>query len=40
MYYMFHEHHMLPSSYFNLSEGEKVIIRAMFLHTMENRKPI
>jgi hypothetical protein len=35
---MFVEHHTLPGSYYNLPEGEKVVIRAFFEKHMEQRK--
>ena len=38
MYYMLNEHHTLPGTYYNLSEGEKVVIRAIYIYTMEQRK--
>lgn len=38
MYYLFKEHHILPGSYYNLPEGDKVVIRAFFEYDMELRK--
>lgn len=37
MYYLLVEHHILPGSYYNLPEGEKVIARAIFQKHMEVR---
>jgi len=38
MYYLFVEHHILPGSYYNLPEGDKVVIRAFFEYDIEHRK--
>ena len=38
MFYLFHEHHILPGAYYNLPEGEKVVIRAFFETIMEQRR--
>ncbi len=35
LFYLFTKHHILPGNYYNLSEGEKVIIRAFFEKEME-----
>lgn len=37
MYYLFKEKNILPGTYYNLSEGEKRIIRAFFEFDMETR---
>jgi len=38
MYYLFIYHHILPGSYYNLPEGEKVVIRAFFEKDIEFRQ--
>jgi len=35
MYYLFLKHSILPGSYYNMPEGEKVVIRAFFEKYME-----
>ncbi len=37
MYYLFINHHVLPGSYYNLPEGDKVVIRAFFETHMDAR---
>ncbi|MDF2844797.1 MAG: hypothetical protein K0R00_3223 [Herbinix sp.] len=37
MYYLLTEHHVLPGSYYNLPEGEKVVLRAFFELILEAR---
>lgn len=37
MYYLLVEHNILPGSYYNLPEGEKVVIRAIFAKNMDLR---
>lgn len=37
MCYLFAEHHILPGSYYNLPQGDKVVIRAFFEWIMEHR---
>lgn len=32
------EHHILPGDYYGRPEGEKVLLRALFLYTMERRR--
>lgn len=38
MYYLFHEHHLLPGDYWRLPQGDKVVLRAFFLKDMEDRR--
>jgi len=38
MFYLFKEHHILPGSYYNLPEGDKVVIRAFFEYDLQSRK--
>ncbi len=38
MYYLFKEKNIIPSSYYNLLQGEKVIIRAFFEKDMDERQ--
>lgn len=37
MYYLFMEKNLLPGDYYNLKEGEKMVIRAFYEFTMEQR---
>jgi len=37
MYYLFKEKNIMPGSYYNLSPGEKIILRAFFEKDMEIR---
>ncbi len=37
LYFLFDEKNTLPGTYYNLPEGEKVVIRALFEYTMEQR---
>ena len=37
MYYLFIEKNIMPSSYYNSSHGEKVILRAFFEKHMERK---
>ena len=36
MYYLLTQHHILPGIYYNLPDGDKAVIRAMFELDMEN----
>jgi hypothetical protein len=38
MYYLFKEKSVLPGSYYNLPEGDKIVIRAFFEKDMEARR--
>ena len=40
MYYLFKEKNMLPHQYYNLNEGEKMILAAFFEFDMEQREEI
>ncbi len=37
MYFLFCEKNIMPSRYWNMGEGEKVVVRAFFEKTMEER---
>lgn len=37
MYYLFKEKDTLPGAYYNLPEGEKIVIRAFFEYDIEKR---
>lgn len=37
MYYLFMEKNLLPGDYYNLKEGEKMVVRAFYEFTMEQR---
>lgn len=39
MYWCFREHNIMPSTYWNMGEGEKRIIRAFIVKEIEDRKP-
>ena len=38
MYFLFVEKNIMPTQYYNMSEGEKEVIRAFFLHLINERK--
>lgn len=38
MYYLFVKHGIFPGSYYNLPEGDKVVIRAFFERDMEMKQ--
>lgn len=38
MYYLFKEKDILPNIYYNLREGEKIVVRAFFEYDMDIRK--
>lgn len=38
MYYLFTEKNIMPSQYWNMAEGEKVVVRAFFEKIMEERR--
>lgn len=38
MYYLFKEKDILPGTYYNLSEGEKVVISAFIGYDLEGRE--
>lgn len=40
MYYLFKDKNMLPHQYYNLNEGEKMILAAFFEFDMEQREEI
>jgi hypothetical protein len=37
LFYLLTVHHILPGSYYNLPEGEKVVVRAIFEKDMDRR---
>lgn len=37
MYYLFKEKNILPNIYYNLREGEKIVVRAFFEYDMDLR---
>ena len=40
IYYLFSEKNITPMQYYNMPEGEKIMIRAMFIKNMEMRSKI
>ncbi len=40
IYYLFSEKNITPMQYYNMLEGEKIMIRAMFIKNMEMRSKI
>ena len=38
IYFLFSEKNVMPKQYYDMPEGEKAVIRAMFLKQMEDRK--
>ena len=37
MFWVYREHHILPSTYYNLGEGEKKILHAFMVREVEDR---
>lgn len=38
MYYLFKHHHVLPSAFQTIPQGERIVLRAMALQEIEDRK--
>lgn len=38
MYYLFKHHHVLPSAFQAIPQGERIVLRAMALQEIEDRK--
>jgi hypothetical protein len=38
MYWLYREHNILPSRYYAMGEGEKLILRAFMLRELEDMK--
>ena len=38
MYYLYRHHHVLPSVYQALSAGERIVLKAMALQEIEDRR--
>ena len=36
MYWLYHKHHVLPSSYYRMGDGERIIVRAFFEREIED----
>ena len=36
MYWLYHKHHVLPSSSYNMGDGARIIVRAFFEREIED----